>query len=153
MHFDWVKKYGPIYRAWGGFRPVAILSSPELMEVRQWANLFMHWCKLFSTWCYVFLMIADLSQPETHHQGDRVQLPESLAGQLHVPDDGRPLEEPPSSAHSRLPLSNPQQFRRRFQREECRLRPAIKSSHRHPRRRRIRRLPNHDAMRIGHHLR
>ncbi|XP_046449158.1 cytochrome P450 4c3-like isoform X2 [Daphnia pulex] len=32
VHFDWVKKYGPIYRAWGGFRPVAILSSPELME-------------------------------------------------------------------------------------------------------------------------
>ena len=35
-HFDWIKKYGNIYRAWGGFRPVAVISSPELMEVCQW---------------------------------------------------------------------------------------------------------------------
>ncbi|XP_032789240.2 cytochrome P450 4c3 [Daphnia magna] len=32
VHFDWIKKYGPIYRVWGGFRPVAIISSPQLME-------------------------------------------------------------------------------------------------------------------------
>ncbi|KAI9563279.1 hypothetical protein GHT06_010737 [Daphnia sinensis] len=32
LHFDWIKKYGPIYRVWGGFRPVAVISSPQLME-------------------------------------------------------------------------------------------------------------------------
>ncbi|XP_057367277.1 cytochrome P450 4c3-like [Daphnia carinata] len=32
LHFDWIKKYGPIFRVWGGFRPVAVISSPQLME-------------------------------------------------------------------------------------------------------------------------
>lgn len=33
IHFKWVQKYGTIYRAWGGFHALVIISSPELMEV------------------------------------------------------------------------------------------------------------------------
>ncbi|XP_046449670.1 cytochrome P450 4c3-like [Daphnia pulex] len=32
VHIDWIRKYGSIYRAWGGTRPVVVISSPELME-------------------------------------------------------------------------------------------------------------------------
>lgn len=35
VHIDWIRKYGSIYRAWGGTRPVVVISSPELMEVRE----------------------------------------------------------------------------------------------------------------------
>ena len=152
VHFDWVKKYGPIYRAWGGFRPVAILSSPELMEVRT-NDLKLTWIEWHHFISFKLLILADISQSETHHQSDRVQLLESLAGQLHVPDDRCPLEESPSFTHSRFPFSNPQQFRRRFQREKCQLRSRIGTIHWNSRRRRIWRLSHHDAMRIGYHLR
>ncbi len=32
VHFDWVRKYGKIFRIWCGSRPVLMVSSPELME-------------------------------------------------------------------------------------------------------------------------
>ena len=32
VHFDWVNKYGAIYRLWLG-RPAVLISSPEFMEV------------------------------------------------------------------------------------------------------------------------
>ena len=32
VHFDWLQKYGGIYRAWGGTRPVVIVATPEFME-------------------------------------------------------------------------------------------------------------------------
>ena len=35
IHFEWIQKYGPLYRLWAGFRPVVLISTPELMEVCQ----------------------------------------------------------------------------------------------------------------------
>jgi cytochrome P450 family 4 len=31
---DWVQKYGPMYRVWLSTRPIVMLSSPELVQVR-----------------------------------------------------------------------------------------------------------------------
>jgi cytochrome P450 family 4 len=31
---DWVQKYGPMYRVWLCTRPIVMLSSPELVQVR-----------------------------------------------------------------------------------------------------------------------
>ena len=32
IHFEWVEKYGSIYRFWAGTNPMVAISSPELME-------------------------------------------------------------------------------------------------------------------------
>ena len=32
IHFEWVEKYGNIYRFWAGTNPMVAISSPELME-------------------------------------------------------------------------------------------------------------------------
>ena len=33
VHRRWVQQFGPIYRGWGGDRPIVCISSPELIEV------------------------------------------------------------------------------------------------------------------------
>ena len=32
IHIDWIRKFGKIFRVWGGTRPVVVISTPELME-------------------------------------------------------------------------------------------------------------------------
>ena len=34
IHIKWVRDFGGIYRLWIGNRPVVIISSPQLMEVK-----------------------------------------------------------------------------------------------------------------------
>ena len=93
VHIDWTQKFGPIFRAWGGLRPIVAISSPEFMEVCR-HKFACNWLRYFKSG-FFFFNIAHPCEPKTDHQSNRVFLPQSVAGQLHVSNNRWDLTFPP----------------------------------------------------------